>query len=393
MEFDRGFGVKNQKMPGHFHGGSRNGFESNTLLVIKLPDLRVMHIASRSVLLVIIIFALPFIMFQSRDPTSSYADAFGSDPIDVNFLNMVLQGLANEGLIKNGDKALILSSGVEVSRFSIDNAIDLVFDSDFGLKSSLPDVKFDFVFTSGLVDTQFVDRVLKVGGIVSMQLSNELSNDFEKQSNYKIVYLRRHGCCITAMRKTRTVNEVMSSSAKRLLCQLPLEAKKAALNGLEDVLLEPPRKALEKTTGFLKMFKYLPDLLDDSLEGYSRRIFINVGLPKEKDSVKKWFSKNYPTRNQEFEMYNIEVARPGIDVSHWLQKNVNEEDFVVMKAEADVVEEMIKSSIVSVVDELFLECKNQWQDEKRKKSQRAYWECLALYGRLRDEGVAVHQWW
>nr|AFK46323.1 unknown [Lotus japonicus] len=66
-----------------------------------------------------------------------------------------------------------------------------------------------------------------------------------------------------------------------------------------------------------------------------------------------------------------------------------------MKAEAEVVEEMIKERTIYLVDELFLECKNEWWQKKgkRKKSRKAYWECLALYGRLRDEGVAVHQWW
>lgn len=42
----------------------------------------------------------------------------------------------------------------------------------------------------------------------------------------------------------------------------------------------------------------------------------------------------------------------------------------------------------------FLECKHQGVKKgDKKKSRRAYWECLSLYGMLRDEGVAVHQWW
>ncbi|KAK9266170.1 hypothetical protein L1049_000017 [Liquidambar formosana] len=86
---------------------------------------------------------------------------------------------------------------------------------------------------------------------------------------------------------------------------------------------------------------------------------------------------------------------PQIGISDWLKKNVREDEYVVMKAEAELVEDMIKAKAICLVDELFLDCKNQWQDgkKKNKKSRRAYWECLALYGRLRDEGVAVHQWW
>ena len=65
---------------------------------------------------------------------------------------------------------------------------------------------------------------------------------------------------------------------------------------------------------------------------------------------------------------------------------------MVMKSEAEVVEEMMRSKAIMLVDELFLECKPQ-QGNVKKKNRRAYWECLALYGKLRDEGVAVHQWW
>ncbi|KAF7829998.1 uncharacterized protein G2W53_012331 [Senna tora] len=144
--------------------------------------------------------------------------------------------------------------------------------------------------------------------------------------------------------------------------------------------------------------------MGDSLESYPRRIFIDVG-PPEKDT--DWFSRNYPTRNKDFEMYKIdtvteessssssssrmEVPQIGV-LSDWVRKNVKEEEYVVMKAEAEIVEEMMRSKAISLVDELFLECKPQLKKGK-SKSGRAYWECLALYGRLRDEGVAVHQWW
>lgn len=79
-------------------------------------------------------------------------------------------------------------------------------------------------------------------------------------------------------------------------------------------------------------------------------------------------------------------------MSEWLRKNVREEEYVVMKAEAEVVEEMLSSKAIGLVDELFLECGIKGKQQGRK-SRRAYWECLALYGMLRDEGVAVHQWW
>ncbi|KAI4317858.1 hypothetical protein L6164_025689 [Bauhinia variegata] len=47
------------------------------------------------------------------------------------------------------------------------------------------------------------------------------------------------------------------------------------------------------------------------------------------------------------------------NVSEWLRKNVKEEEHVVTKAEAKLVEEMVKSKAIRLVDELFLECRPQ----------------------------------
>ena len=189
--------------------------------------------------------------------------------------------------------------------------------------------------------------------------------------------------------------ETKLGTQRKLLGYVP-EAKKAALQNLEDVLLEPPRAASGKSRVYLKRTKYLPDLMGDSLEGYPRRVFIDVGLPeKDGGSGTDWFHKTYPTRNKDFEIYKIETVAEGgpqIEMSDWLRKNVREEEYVVMKSETEVVEEMMRSKAIMLVDELFLECKPQ-QGNVKKKNRRAYWECLALYGKLRDEGVAVHQWW
>lgn len=182
--------------------------------------------------------------------------------------------------------------------------------------------------------------------------------------------------------------------------------KAAALSNLEDVLLEPPRSASGKSKKYFKRTRYLPDLIGDSLESYRRRVFINVHLPGNDDSTTNdpnWFSDHYPTRNKKFEIYNIETVpvqgktssmlSQVVGMSDWMKINVQENEYVVMKAEAEVVEEMINSGAIKLVDELFLECKHRGIKKGCKRSRRAYWECLALYGMLRDEGVAVHQWW
>ncbi|KAM1359937.1 hypothetical protein TB1_046028 [Malus domestica] len=190
----------------------------------------------------------------------------------------------------------------------------------------------------------------------------------------------------TSTHATETSSSTTTSPIRRRL--LAEEAKNEALKRLEDVLLEPPRASSGKSRRYLKRTRFLPDLMGDSLESYPRRVFIDVGLPEnEGGSGMSWFAKNYPTRNKNFEMYKIETV---IEES----SGKEEEEYVVMKAEAEVVDEMLKSRAIHLVDELFLECKPHRHNGKiNVRSRRAYWQCLALYGQLRDEGVAVHQWW
>ncbi|XP_073312444.1 uncharacterized protein [Primulina huaijiensis] len=186
----------------------------------------------------------------------------------------------------------------------------------------------------------------------------------------------------------------------QVLCGVTVDEKKAALKELEDAYLEPPRQeALTRKSSFTsRKIKFLPDLLKDSLDKYPRRVFIS-----DDSSALDWFYKNYPMRDQEFEVYDLDIVSnselaegvliQGTEVSTWLTKNIERDDYVVMKAEADLVEEMLRDRTLYLVDELFLECKNQWQDEGVNGSKMAYWQCLALYGQVKDEGIAVHQWW
>ncbi|KAJ4851204.1 hypothetical protein Tsubulata_024377 [Turnera subulata] len=405
MESSRGYRAsEHNKMRGSQNGVAE--LNSGTRLVIRFSDVRALRVLSHSVFLAMVILTLPFMAIRGL-PSGYHFDASlddfgGFDTIDVDFLDLLLQDLANEGLVKKGDKAIIVTSGVgavlDSSWLLSAGEVDLVPRSELEQEVSFPNATFDFALTFGVDDVVFVDRIVKVGGIVVTQLNKELSNPYQKQSNYKIVYLRKYDSTIVAMRKSSLIGDLVESPAKRRPLQLAAEAKKAALKGLEDVLLEPPRKALVK---YRKKFKYLPDLLGDPLEDYPRRVFISLGLQEEeeKNSILTWFDENYPTRSQEFEFHCFQIPSEGFsnktglfaDVSNWLMNNVREDDFVVMKAEAEVVEEMIRTGIIGLVDELFLECQSQWQ--KGHKSKRAYWECLALYGRLRDAGVAVHQWW
>ncbi|KAI4299137.1 hypothetical protein L6164_032625 [Bauhinia variegata] len=324
-----------------FQGG-RIALNADTVLVVRLPETQILSIMSRSQFLAMVLVAFSCLgsIFRAASLSSSHAvvSRFGTayDPFNVELLNWLFHDLA-----------------------------------------------YDFVFTSSSKDAKFIDRIL-----VALPLDNNPLFDFKEQSNYMDVYVRRYSSIIVALRKTGPANKMEASSTKRK------EAKKVALKGLEDVFLEPPRRALVDSKNYLKKIKYLPDLLGDSLEGYERRVFISIGSPEENKEATKWFQHNYPKKNHKFVIHSLQVVQ-STDVSVWLSMRLKEEEYVVMKAEAEVVEEMLKKKTMHLVDELFLECKNEWWQNRKtnKGSSRAYWECLNLYGRLRDEGVAVHQWW
>nr|XP_009618057.2 uncharacterized protein LOC104110298 [Nicotiana tomentosiformis] len=416
---------------------------------------------ARATILALVIVSLPWINtiigYLSRCESNSAfkVHEMAFNPINLEFLPIIFRDLANEGLLRMGDRSLLVTSGNEEviynSQIVKDYNPDLISFSDSTRQDLVPNETFDFVFSYGFPQSSnFIERALKVGGIVVAPLSNNPMAEFPQPSNYKIVYVRKFDSTIVAMRKTRNVS--ISSSSKRRLCnslttnareasglnpeneklfgrkhftslsrpslhefklirpadfehRMPkakkTNAKEAALKKLEDVLLEPPRAASGKSSRYLKRTRYLPDLMGVSLENYPRRVFIDVGL-QDKNEGSDWFSKYYPTKNTKFEIFKIETVTKEssgkeipmiISMSDWLKNNVKESEYVVMKAEADVVEELVKNKAIRLIDELFLECKHQGMKKGDKKNRRAYWECLALYGLLRDEGIAVHQWW
>ncbi|XP_002514025.2 uncharacterized protein LOC8268399 [Ricinus communis] len=409
------FPKKYKALPLHYSNGF--AFHGETYLVIKLPHSRLLRLVARSIVLSLIFFTCT--MFSPFSPGTSLAvsepESLGPrSNINLDVLPLLFRDLiTNEGLIKTGDKAVFVTNGngnddraIYSSERILNEDYDMEFISvsDLDQQQKVNDASFDFALTYSFHAAQeFIDRTLKVGGIAIVQLGDNPSFLFNKPMNYKIVYLRRFQSTFMAMKKTGYGNTNLSTQRK--LLSYRTEARKAVLNNLEDVLLEPPRAASGKSRTYLKRTKYLPDLMGDSLESYPRRVFIDVGLPeREGGSGIGWFAKHYPTRNLDFEMYKIETVTEvssgkevpqveEIGMSGWLSKNVKEEEYVVMKAEAEVVEEMIESRSIRLVDELFMDCKPRGHGGKGNGSRRAYWECLALYGRLRDEGIAVHQWW
>ncbi|KAK4401831.1 hypothetical protein Sango_0923800 [Sesamum angolense] len=292
---------------------------------------------------------------SSPDADLGFADGFDVLPI-------LLRDLVEEGLIMKGHKGFVLATSMPETeddfKFLKNAGIDLRTGADLRRRKLGERQVFDFVFMPSFHGIQLIDGVLKHGGLVISPLGPDPSSELRLLRNFKIVYLRRFKNTVIAMRKAgASLNSMVSTARKQAFCGVTPEKKRAALKGLEDVYLEPPRQAALAQSS--RKIKFLPDLLKDSLEEYPRRIFISDDL-----SAVDWFYKNYPRGNQEFE------------------------------AEAEMVEEMLKDKTLCLVDELFLECKNQWQDgEDGNGGKRAYWQCLTLYGKVRDEGIAVHQWW
>lgn len=409
MDFGFGYCPKRGEIKGNHFPELKIGLNQDAVLIIKLPDSRALRIMSRSLFFAMVLFILPSIGSILRGSFDVIDDSYvNSDGRDFNVLHNLFRDLADEGLVKKGHKGLVLSSEndhlIKDLELLNDNVVDLVLDSDMDYKNSIPNETFDFAIAQTEWNSKFIDRVLKIGGIVITQLTNDPLAELKALANYRIVYIRRFDKTLVGVRKTGVRNAELNSQKKDIVCGSTPEAKKVALKGLEDVLLEPPKRALLKS--FSRKMKFLPELLGDSLENYPRRVFIS----DEKNGVTEWFKRSYPANNQDFEIYNLDVEiqeseQSGdgvalVGAAEWLSKNVKEEDYVVMKAEAEVVEEMIKKKAICLVDELFLHCRNQLEevdnddDEEENGSQkRAYWQCLTLYGKLIDEGVAVHQWW
>ncbi|XP_058096361.1 uncharacterized protein LOC131242023 [Magnolia sinica] len=386
----------------HMHRGGRGGSAAHdTQLIIKLPEWRVWRVIARSVFLMTAILAFPWAGSMVRSSEPHYHAVQSETLDDAVYLQMLFRDLSEAGLLRSGHRVLFIGEACQHCEQILKEKIDLVSLLDVELRQSVLNETYDFAFADGFSAAEFMGRALKIGGIMAVRMSGDPLATFSVPLNFKIVYIRQFDVTMIAMEKTGpAVDPTLRSPINRRLCAVASDAKKASLmSGLEEVPLEPLQVNSAESSLYLEQTKYLPDLTGDPLDLYPRRVFIDAG-PTGGVGSGSWFKHHYPTRDQEFEIYEVEPAEEGgplaapIGVSNWLIMNVREEEYVVMKAEADVVEEMAKSKAICLVDELFLECNHQGQNGKGgKRSRRAYWECLALLGKLRDEGIAVHQWW
>lgn len=385
-------------------------------LVIRLPGPQFLRLLARSVLLALVIMSFPWLqaaLLRRASAAESVAPLAAVPPIDdeVFVLPMLLGDLRLRRLLRPEHRAVFLGDPAAQFPYLKQNGVETISHDRM---PAVPDGSVDFVISADEVlaaacraGFDFIDRVLKINGVAVVRVSSDPLKPCRLPENYRMAYIRRIGAAtMVAMRKKSAAAEADVSAgearaARRRLLAVP-EAKKEALNGLEGVLLEPPRPSRRQPP--LRP-RYLPELTGDSLAGYPRRVFVDVGPAGSKaGTAAAWFERQYPKGDHDFEIIRVEVAAGEAEavgaggeggMAEWLERNVREEEYVVVKAEAGVVEEVVKGRAIGLVDELFLECNHQWEEKKGRKemrSRRAYWECLALYGKLRDEGVAVHQW-
>lgn len=356
-------------------------------LEIRLPDCYVLRLVARSLLaLIFLSFSLLTISPRSVYSTATAMAAATNGVLsrqvdDAVFLPTIFRDLKRRGLFHPGDRVLFLSHRARsrLTRMARRNRMELVTGclgggAARGCRGTIPDGTLDFVFSgNGFPDTQLVDRALKVGGVAVVRLSSKQAVPYRMASNYRIVYIRTFDSTVVAMKKLVGQSQPTAVPRRRRLLALP-EARKEALNMLEDVLLEPPQHSLsgrKSLEAYLKRLRFLPDLTGDDLHGYPKRIFIEV-VPKSSTggggdddrSAARWFSHHYPTRKLPFEILRLELEEDtpsaSEELSAWLTSNLREEEYIVMKAEAGVVEAMIRSGAASLVDELFLECGGGW---------------------------------
>ncbi|KAL1534369.1 hypothetical protein AAHA92_30554 [Salvia divinorum] len=336
------------------------GMDYDAVFVVKLPDSRSLRVVSRSLFLAVVLLSLPSIGSIIRAASN---DGVLSDWIEN--LPLLLRDLEDEGLLAEGHRGFVVAAGEVDFAFLRHAGVD--FTAGDGVKADAHRV-FDYIYAPNFSGIELMNGSVRGGGLAIAPLGGDISAEIRLLRDFKIVYLRRmNGNTVVAMRKNSAAAGY-SGGGRGVICGgIGGGGKKeAALKGLEGVYLEPPRAAKESR------FKFLPDLMEDPLDEYRRRVFV-----ADDDDAVDWFYKNYPMRGQEFEMFDMEEA-------DW-ELGVGAEDFVVVKAEAQAAERMLRDKTICVVDELFLDC--------REEEGRAYWNCVELYGKIRSEGIAVHQWW
>ncbi|KAJ6811717.1 uncharacterized protein M6B38_150355 [Iris pallida] len=192
------------KITARINTGRRN--HDHDELVIDLPDLKLLRLIARSVLLAAAILSLPWLRLAFRSSGPAGAAAAERKWIDDPFsLPMLIRDLKRQGLFAPGATALLLGDPSSRLPFLKKNGIDPVLPAEAGAAAAVEDWSVDFCLAAdGLTDSTFgfVDRVLKVGGVAAVRLGTDPAGFFRLPRNYRVAYIRRFGSTVVAIKKT-----------------------------------------------------------------------------------------------------------------------------------------------------------------------------------------------
>ncbi|KAL5992655.1 hypothetical protein ACLOJK_013574 [Asimina triloba] len=170
-------------------------------IVVRLPC-RFLRIIARSILLASVIATLPWISSVVRSPEANYVAPRPKPIDDIFFLPMLFGDLSDLGLLRPEDHAAYLGEAQRQRlRFLTDREMDVISDGNAELQRSISADTFDFLFSNGFAAQEFIDRTLKIGGVVAIQLSADPRDAFRAPTNYKIVYLQHFEATVVALRK------------------------------------------------------------------------------------------------------------------------------------------------------------------------------------------------
>ncbi|KAL3647403.1 hypothetical protein CASFOL_008371 [Castilleja foliolosa] len=241
--------------------------------------------------------------------------------------------------------------------------------------------------------------------------------------------------------------------------------KRHLINDLEPLITVEPLDIWEGLGKEEKNIKYLSSMT--GLAQKDRIIYVDLGARDYESSIGSWFVKQYPKQGKRFDIYAVEAdkafheqykSRPGVtllpyaawvrnetvvfgskpivvkdkvwrmrpfgriegqkaeedkmsavvrveafDFVEWLERNVKESDFVVVKMDVEgteimLVRELVRRGAICLIDELFMECHFDrfvkcCSGERINRFNYTYGQCVDLFSELREMGVVAHQWW
>ncbi|KAG6534736.1 uncharacterized protein LOC121989323 [Zingiber officinale] len=359
-------------------------------LVIRLPHPLVLSVIARSMLVTTVILAFPWL--RSILPHAAAGLILPSPPHrwadDPFFLPMLLRDLRREGLLvasARGPAIFLGNPGARIALVKQNKMFPVM--TEIG-RMAVPDHSVDFVLDAdGFCDASFVfvDRILRIGGVAIIRLSVDPSRIFHLPTNYKIVYIRQFGSTIVGIKKmTHAIARLEANSAEfedirigRKLLAVPEQIDKLPKNQIGRKLLA------QSNSNLLRASEYA--LLGLALDLKSLAMFHK----KIKQHVHRHWAPCTNEHQELFEVIILDIMEKGngaigaTGIAEWLLDNASQDEFELMTFEAEVIEELPKKTkAIGIVDEFLLKRTSQWP----------YWECSTLYGRLRNEVVAVRQW-